>query len=452
MKFISIFFIMALFISESGCGVGLDTLFSSSATHFIPLGSWAWLTGSSTAVNLSNNNSALPYYPSSRSYVANWVDSSGNFYLFGGFGDNTVGGTGYLNDFWKFNGSAWTFISGSANLNQRSTFGSPGTPGAREQGNCAYNSSNGHFFLFGGIGEDAVSAGSLSDLWEYTGTQWNYITTSNSGRNTLGVYGSGSGYAPGGRQAACSAMDSQNNLWIYGGNGYGASGGSGYLSDLWKYNSSTQLFSFVTGGTTTSTANTIYGIQGVSSSANSLGARQSGACWVDSGGNFWYFGGNDGTYTYNDLWKFDGTKWTWISGTNSPTPSGVSGSYGIQNFGSSSNIPAARYSPAYWIDSSGKFWIFGGYGTDVSGNVGNLQDLWAFDGTDWIWVGGSQLANQNGIYGTQGVLSNTSLPGGRRGLTQAPVDSNGNVYIFGGQGYTSTFGALNDLWKYAPSH
>jgi len=31
---------------------------------------------------------------------------------------------------------------------------------------------------------------------------------------------------------------------------------------------------------------------------------------------------------------------------------------------------------AGWVDSNGNFWLFGGAGSDVEGNFGNLNDLW----------------------------------------------------------------------------
>jgi hypothetical protein len=31
-----------------------------------------------------------------------------------------------------------------------------------------------------------------------------------------------------------------------------------------------------------------------------------------------------------------------------------------------------------WADSSGKFWLFGGFGSDSSGVEDDLNDLWSF--------------------------------------------------------------------------
>ena len=67
----------------------------------------------------------------------------------------------------------------------------------------------------------------------------------------------------------------------------------------------------------------------------------------------------------NDLWKYDGNNWTWISGSNIPNQLG---NYGQQGISSSSNIPSPRYGSVSWIDNNYHFWLFGGQNT-----LGNLE-------------------------------------------------------------------------------
>ena len=43
--------------------------------------------------------------PGGRDGAATWTDSSGNLWLFGGFGFDANGTMGYLNDLWEFNPS-----------------------------------------------------------------------------------------------------------------------------------------------------------------------------------------------------------------------------------------------------------------------------------------------------------------------------------------------------------
>ena len=114
-----------------------------------------------------------------------------------------------------------------------------------------------------------------------------------------------------------------------------------------------------------------------------------------------------------------------------------------------SNLPGARESGASWSDAAGAFWLFGGNGLDSAGTLGQLNDLWKYNSGEWTWVGGSNLANQSGTYGTQGTAASNNLPGARSGPVLW-VDAAGNVWLFGGNGVDSAAngGYLNDLWKY----
>ena len=69
----------------------------------------------------------------------------------------------------------------------------------------------------------------------------------------------------------------------------------------------------------------------------------------------------------NDLWKYDGNNWIWISG---PNIYNQQGNYGQQGISSSSNIPSSRYGSVSWIDNNNHLWLFGGLGFDSNGNQG----------------------------------------------------------------------------------
>jgi len=43
--------------------------------------------------------------PGARSSFSSWIDSSGNMWLFGGYGYDSSGDLGYLNDLWQYNPS-----------------------------------------------------------------------------------------------------------------------------------------------------------------------------------------------------------------------------------------------------------------------------------------------------------------------------------------------------------
>jgi hypothetical protein len=209
-------------------------------------------------------------------------------------------------------------------------------------------------------------------------------------------------------------------------------------------------WAWVTGDNTTNNPS-VYGTKGVPAPLNVPGGRYglSGEMgWT--GSFFWIFGGTDGSGNYfNDLWTCGVStgEFAWISGTNTANNPGIYGTKGVSVFG---NMPGARYAQSSWTDKSGNFWIYGGYGHDVNGNIGYLNDLWQFNpGTFiWTWEAGGNTVNSAGVYGTQGTAAAGNVPGGRY-YQGGWMDASGNIWIFGGSGFASSGGGdLNDLWKY----
>jgi len=96
-----------------------------------------------------------------------------------------------------------------------------------------------------------------------------------------------------------------------------------------------------------------------------------------------------------------------MGGSNLANQPGI---YGTGGKASSSNVPGARYPAVGWTDASGNLWLFGGWGYDIDGNQGFLNDLWKYSGGQWTWVNGSNLVNANGTYGTKGTVPRATLP------------------------------------------
>jgi hypothetical protein len=72
----------------------------------------------------------------------------------------------------------------------------------------------------------------------------------------------------------------------------------------------------------------------------------------------------------NDLWRFDGTYWTWISGSEFKNKYGI---YGVQGTSSIDTAPGGRRDAVSWIDSNNNFYLFGGQGLASSGTVGRIN-------------------------------------------------------------------------------
>jgi N-acetylneuraminic acid mutarotase len=253
---------------------------------------------------------------------------------------------------------------------------------------------------------------------------------------------------PGAREGSVTWTDLSGNLWLFGGDGYSSSG-SGDLNDLWEFNPSTGEWTWM-GGSKTINQSGIYGTLGLANTSNIPGARQNAMSWTDIYGNFWLFGGEGYDSTgaqgpLNDLWEFVPSTgdWTWVSGANLINQVAVYGTEGTPALG---NVPSSRFYGQAWADASGNLWLFGGevYCSQCgqgSTNYGN--DLWEFTPTnnEWTWVGGTNLVNQTGVYGTQGTASASNIPP----ATYEAVtwtDAAGAFWMFGG--------GANILWRYAP--
>jgi N-acetylneuraminic acid mutarotase len=439
-------------------------------------GEWTWMGGST--VNGKPGMYGIEGTPSpnnmpgARYEAAVFTGSSGIFWLFGGYGLDSAGTlAGDLNDLWSYDPGpgAWSWVNGSNLNNAVGNYGMQGTaassnvPGARAQPN-AWTDASGNFWLFGGFGYDANgSRGPLNDLWKFApgaGT-WTWM----SGADTVGQYGmygtQGAGSAgnfPGARTAAVSWIDSAGHLWLFGGQGEAAST-SGFLNDLWTFDPATGIWTWVSGSNLRNQPGA-YGTLGTAAAGNTPGARTSAIAWADSFGNLWLFGGNGydsaGNPGYlNDLWEFNPTAgtWTWAGGSEF---SNVNTNFGQQGIPAASNMPGARDIATAWVDSSGNFWLFGGFGLDSSNSyatAGDLGDLWEYSPATglWTWIDGSSVVGNPGTYGTLGTGAFVNAPGARQAA--APwVDSGGNLWLLGGSGIDSNglSGYLSDLWKYTP--
>jgi len=380
----------------AGYGSGQNVYFNDLWEYSTANG-WAWMGGSATT-NLAGaygtqGTAASSNAPGSRSSAVSWTDSAGNLWLFGGYGYDVNGNLGNLNDLWEFSTTAreWTWVGGSSTENADGIYGALGSaslsnmPGARNSA-LSWTDSQGNFWLFGGNGEaQSGTGGSLNDLWMFNRTLgWEWVSGSN-GLDQVGSYGiegtPSANNVPGARQFSSGWIDGNNNLWVFGGQGYDSSGHLGTMNDLWQYNPTAGTWNWISGSSTIA-ALAVYGTKGVAAAADVPGARDNATAWIDHSGNLWLFGG----FAYNatgtqgsvdDLWKYNPTAgtWTWVAGSSTADVGGV---YGTKGTAAASNEPGARNSASAWTNHAGGFWVFGGQGFDSADAGGLLNDLWEY--------------------------------------------------------------------------
>jgi N-acetylneuraminic acid mutarotase len=316
-------------------------------------GEWTWMGGEEP----SNSSPAYPgtygslgdftsgAYPGSRNFATAGTDASGNFWLFGGYGQDSTGATGSLNDLWEYKPATneWAWISGSATGGANGDYGKLQTPA--------------------------------------------------------------SGNAPCARNGAVMWTDSSGNLWLFGGFGFPPNG-EGYLNDLWEFNPATGYWAWMAGNDTMGIVPPsgsgwigVYGTLGSAGSLNNPGSRIYSSTWTDSSGILWLFGGQgyDSAGTYgdlNDLWAFSPTtnEWTWMAGSDladqpgvyqaaagpSIAASSIIGAEAKSEATSTNYTPGSRMKAMSWKDSNGDLWVMAGSGVDSKGASGALNDLWKY--------------------------------------------------------------------------
>ncbi len=274
--------------------------------------------------------------------------------------------------------------------------------------------------------------------------KWTWMNGSNvTGVAAAGSYGTKGVAAatnqPPGRYQAAYWTDNNGNFWLFGGADYNFS----TLNDLWKYDVSTNMWTWVSGFPNAVNIQGVYGVQGIPSVNNCPSARGYGAnSWTDKNNNLWLYGGSSSS---DDLWKYNiaTNEWTWVKGTN-PSISIANTIYGVLGVEDPNNTPGTRQEiKSGWVDKSNNLWMFGGSYFDFT------SDVWKYNISTNNWVcysGGPLNFNSNGIYGTLGVESPSNIPPSRWSYTKWK-DQNDMFYIFAGGGNASSY---NDCWRYNP--
>lgn len=347
-------------------------------------------------------------WPGSRTDHRLWVDS-GCVWMFGGFGFEDNGQSGYLNDLWKLQSTeTWTRMGGSYDPNAvgiyENSSNGPAWPGARRA--YATWSPTGCVMLFGGEGYAASTtsrAGYLNDLWSlcYTSAdivlhvEWSWVGGSNY-TGDIGVYDAVHGNWPGSRVSSAALVDpAGTSAWMFGGYGFAGSNLAGYLSDLWVHDGT--LWTLRSERAHHGLDNVaVYDSLGVSTSWALPGARQGHALWADSKSNLWIFAGfgfgnSSRCGPLNDVWEYNqsSSNWTWWGGSTRPGAPGYQGSQGTATAGT---WTGSRHSPSALYDR-GRVWMYGGHGTaGYDTGHGQLSDLWTF--AEWC-TDGLAIDNSN---------------------------------------------------------
>ena len=151
-------------------------------------------------------------------------------------------------------------------------------------------------------------------------------------------------------------------------------------ADLWKFDFTTNMWTFMQGLTTYDKVGS-YPTAAFISGPTLYPASHSG-CTLTLANNYLYlFGGGGygktGAVTYlNDFWRYNlGTnEWQWLGGTLTAVTAGV---YGAKGTSTSTTFPGSRKKHAAFYDTASGICVFGGIGVRSSGGDGDGE--WSFD-------------------------------------------------------------------------
>jgi len=144
--------------------------------------------------------------------------------------------------------------------------------------------------------------------------------------------------------------------------------------------------------------------------------------------------------------------WTWVGGNDTAAQPSIYAASGVV---AASGVPGATEGGMGWTDNTGNLWLFGGSNHTVSQD---LNDLWKYDGTNWLWMNGNQgVVNASANYGSLGVPNaiDAAGPGARQyaatWLSHDVVNNIDYLWLFGGYARNSSTGStelVNDLWRF----
>ncbi len=449
-------------------------MFPSSSPSLNAYGdaSLSTLTAGSTVSSPPFSGESNSSSPGGRDFPMSWIDNHGYRWLFGGYGfevshTGSDGMPGFLNDMW-----VWPTTPSSG------TDDGWWSPGGWIPADLPILTTNN--------GTTVTYSADIDPLQTKNGSA---VYPSAVGSGTACGVSSGTCTVPGSRWGGVTWTDSSGNLWLFG----GEDANEMLMNDIWEFDAGNPACDYdqtYGSGTFTNcewiwqggsqvgdqpTTNTAVG------ATNGFpGGRWGAAFYTDTNHNLWMFGGQgvdsgSNIGLLNDLWECTSpcTTWKLVAGTTLANQDGI-----FPTATGGTGTPGGRQNGVLWVDSSGNVWLFGGWGLDSVGTTATglgpqntqigaiLNDLWEYSASaqQWIWVSGSNTADQNGVYGIQGTsnltlnASATNMPGSRWGAVGwvDPDSSAGtNLFLFGGFGLGSQSsqptGFLNDVWEYQSS-
>lgn len=376
--------------------------------------------------------------PSVREHPAGGIANNNEIYVYGGASLEYE----FSSDFWVYDISQqkWAFISDfgwEAVFDNIGVESSIAHPGGRNRMASSID-KNGNIWLFGGLYKNNYTneISAQSDLWRYN-PKTKKFTYFGDATNSLSK--------PDARYRVRAWFDDNNNFWMYGGAIDNSTSTYSY-NDLWKYNTTTNEWTFISGNkNTTYCKDCPNGVYPTTSGTSGVQyfprARSDYAYWKDNSGNIWIYGGyaeSHGADEFGDLWKFNpiNSEWTLISGGD------------ILNPPKTATNPGSRNAPYCWVGNDDKLYMSGGQRQYWY----FLRDTWCINTTNGNWelIKNDSLPNEAPISAGYRIESTSNLPGSSVNILNH-LTTGSHTYMFSGYGTGSNNlnGFTGAMWRYS---
>lgn len=257
------------------------------------------------------------------------------------------------------------------------------TPGSRYRGSSCVD-KDGMFWLYSGQRPKKNSGPGViqvtNDLWKYDPTinQWALIKGNlapNQSKVVWGIKGveSTSTMPPENLIDGAMLVDTNNNIWMV----------NGACNILWRYNISTNSWTWMTGDTTGVTTGTLatYGTKGIGAPGNSPPKmKENLSFWLHKKTNTIWLLDNSG-----DLWKYNiaDNEWAWMQGNHA-----AYGNFGTMGVESANNYIAQGhwhdYHTTWMADEDDFIYVFDQYSTAMF-RYNMKTNL-------WMWIAGADTS------------------------------------------------------------
>ena len=427
----------------------------------ITLQQWAWVSGYSNTsgvlgalgpIGVASQN----YFPAARLQLKPILAPDGMVYIYGG-NPQFTSGTDRRANLWRYNPSTneWTLLSNKTTPGQ--VVGQVGVENATNHPGTMLSYTSWYYnnclWYFGGTSESTTDANAVQKrIWKFNlATQmWVCAKDPSSARGSFGTQQfSDPNNTPPSLQDMSNSVVINNEVYFIGGHELGGNSLDmetyGLHNSLWKYNMSTNEWTWMRGNITTNRP-AFFGKKGLETSTNIPEGKRNMVLWNENGIIKTFGGRTNQRGNTIEIWKYNpvNNNFTWIDGRSLAfkpwTGSETTGYTEDENVPSIFNMdwPNSSVTSTTWGKKSNKLWFLS---RGTSHSTGVYTDMWEYDVATSTNYKIKEQTDDIITYGQLGVAADSNVPPYREDACL--WETNTKLYLMGGN-YNGNF--YNDFW------